>query len=51
MVFVMLVTVLRHSRGNGYCKQQDGSKSDGQGLLHRSPFVSNLYVRRECLNT
>jgi hypothetical protein len=42
MVFVVLfVTVLCHGRGDGYRKQQNSSKSDGNGLLHRSPFDSN----------
>jgi hypothetical protein len=42
MVFVVLfVMVFRHGRGNGYGKQQDGAKSDGNGLLHRSPFDTN----------
>jgi hypothetical protein len=50
MVLMMLsVTVLGHRRGDGYGKQQDCSKSDGKGLLHRSPFVSKS-PRTRCLN-
>jgi hypothetical protein len=51
MVFlvVLSVAVLCHGRGNGYGKQQNGSKSDGKGLLHRSPFVSKS-PRVCCLN-
>jgi hypothetical protein len=51
MVFlvVLSVAVLCHGRGNGYGKQQNGSKGDGKGLLHRSPFVSES-PRACCLN-